>query len=144
MPARDTYYQVVKNALVKDGWTITHDPFRLSWGGKDLYADLGAERLLAADKGGQRIAVEIKSFTGPSQMTDLERAIGQYAIYHAILKEREPGRQLYLAVPLDILRDLFEEPFGQLVLKNQLAQVFGFDPQTEEIVRWLSWTATGT
>ena len=47
MPARDTYHMTVRNALVKDGWTITHDPFRLSWGGKDMYVDLGAERLLA-------------------------------------------------------------------------------------------------
>ena len=43
MPARDMYHDAVRNALVKDGWTITHDPFRLSWGGRDMYVDLGAE-----------------------------------------------------------------------------------------------------
>ncbi|WP_442940536.1 element excision factor XisH family protein [Nostoc sp.] len=26
MPARDIYYNNVKNALIKDKWTITHDP----------------------------------------------------------------------------------------------------------------------
>ena len=92
MPVRDTFYDAVKKALVKDGWTITHDPLRLPYGGIDLYVDLGAERLLAADKGQQRIAVEIKSFRSPSPMTDLERALGQYALYRAILEEQEPQR----------------------------------------------------
>jgi hypothetical protein len=99
--------------------------------------DLGAERLVAAENSGQRIAVEIKSFVGLSLMNDLEKAIGQYALYRAILMEREPDRVLYLAVPQDIMRDLFEEPLGQLLLKNQLARVVSFDPLAEEIVKWI-------
>ena len=108
MPARDIYHDSVKNALIKDGWTITHDPLRLSWGGKDLYVDLGAERLLAAEKAGQKIAVEIKSFVGDSEVDDLEKAIGQYVVYHAVLAEREPTRVLYLAVSRDALQDIFK------------------------------------
>jgi hypothetical protein len=137
MPAKDIYHDCVKNALVKDGWTITHDPFRLSWGGKDMYADLGAERLLAAEKAGQKIVVEIKSFVGDSEVDDLEKAIGQYVMYRAILAEREPNRILYLAVPEDILQDIFEQPLGELLLKNNLAQVLGFNPQAEVIVKWI-------
>jgi hypothetical protein len=68
MPARNIYHDCVRNALVNDGWVITHDPLRLRWGGKDLYVDLGAEQLLAAEKAGRRIAVEIKSFVGPSDV----------------------------------------------------------------------------
>jgi hypothetical protein len=76
MPAQDIYHNAVKNALIKDNWTITHDPLRLQWGSKDLYIDLGAEQLLAAEKVGQKIAVEIKSFVGPSVVADLEQALG--------------------------------------------------------------------
>lgn len=137
MPARDMYHQNIRNALIKDGWTITHDPLRLTWGNKDMYVDLGAERLLAAEKAGQRIAVEIKSFVGASEMDDLEKAIGQYIVYHTVLAERDPHRTLYLAVSHDVLRDVFEEPLGQLLLKNHLVQVIGFDPQTEVIITWL-------
>ena len=137
MPARDIYHNSVKNALIKDGWTITHDPLRLSWGGKDMYVDLGAERLLAAEKAGKQIAVEIKSFVGDSEMDDLEKAIGQYVVYRAVLVEREPQRDLYLAVPKDILRDIFEEPLGKLLLKNNLVQVIGFDPKAEVIIAWI-------
>jgi XisH protein len=44
MAARDVFHEAVKNALVKDGWTITHDPLSLSFGGVDLYIDLGPKR----------------------------------------------------------------------------------------------------
>src|SRR4051812_2289680 len=99
MPARVRYHNCVKSALIKDGWVITHDPLRLPWGGKDLYVDLGAEQLLAAEKGDRRIAVEIKSFLGDSEVDDLEKAVGQFVVYRAILAEREPDRSLFLAVP---------------------------------------------
>jgi len=137
MPAKDIYHNHVKNALVKDGWTVTHDPLRLSWGSKDMYVDLGAERLLAAEKGKRQIAVEVKSFVGASEMDDLEKAIGQYAVYRAVLAEREPERELYLAVSEDILKDIFDEPLGKLLLRNNLAQVIGFNPKTEVIIRWI-------
>jgi Holliday junction resolvase-like predicted endonuclease len=68
MAACDVFHEAVKNALVKDGWTITHDPLALSFGEIDLYIDLGAERVLSAERDGQRIAVEIKSFNGPSPL----------------------------------------------------------------------------
>jgi hypothetical protein len=88
MPAKDIYHNTVKNALTKDGWTITHDPLRLPWGPKDLYVDLGAEHLLGAVQGERKIAVEIKSFVGPSLVTDLEHALGQYILYHDIMTHR--------------------------------------------------------
>ena len=68
MPARDIYHDTVKQALIKDGWMVTHDPLRLRWGSRRMYADLGAERFLGVEKGDVRIAVEIKSFIGPSDL----------------------------------------------------------------------------
>ena len=136
MPARDIYHDKVKNALIKDGWTITHDPLRLSWGGRDMYVGLGAERLLAAEKAGQRIAVEVKSFVGASEMDDLEKAIGQFVLYQAVLAEREPDRLLFLAVPQFVLRDVFEQPLGELLFQKNLVHVMGFDPDMEVILRW--------
>jgi hypothetical protein len=53
MAARDTFHEAVRNALVKDGWTITHDPLSLSFGGVDLYIDPGAEKVIAAEREGQ-------------------------------------------------------------------------------------------
>lgn len=64
MPAKDVYHSVVRLALEKDSWTITHDPLKLVLGRKKGYVDLGAEKVLAAQRGMRRIAVEIKSFLG--------------------------------------------------------------------------------
>jgi len=99
MPAKDIYHDDVCIALRKDAWTITDDPLRLRWGKKDYYVDLGAEQVIAAEKPGQRIAVEIKSFLAPSMVDDMEKALGQYLIYRSILRRRQPDRELYLAVP---------------------------------------------
>lgn len=71
MPARDLYHDNVKNALIKDKWTITHDPLTLKFGKEDLYVDLGARQMLAAQKAESKIAVVIKSFTGRSDVDDL-------------------------------------------------------------------------
>lgn len=91
MPARDLYHNVVVQTLIRDGWNITHDPLILSYGGKDLFVDLGAERILiAAQQGTQKIAVEVKSFLRPSPMRDLEEAVGQYDVYQTILTETDP------------------------------------------------------
>ncbi len=138
MPARDLYHDSVKNALIKDGWTITKDPLILRWGKKDMYVDLGAEQLLAAEKVEKKIAVEIKSFLGDSELDDLEKALGQFVLYRAVLAELEPERELFLAFPKEVLKDLFEEPMGALLMKNNLARLIGFDPETEEITRWIS------
>lgn len=57
MPAKNTYHDAVIQALIADGWKITHDPLTISFGGKDLFVDLGAERLtLGAERGPEKIA----------------------------------------------------------------------------------------
>ena len=100
MPGSDFYHDCVKNALIKDGWTITHDPLSLKWGKKDMYVDLGAEQLLAAEKDARKIAVEIKSFTGLSEMNDLEKAIGQYIVDRdRARRSRTRPRALFSSIP---------------------------------------------
>jgi len=137
MPAKDIYHDAVRNALIKDGWTITHDPLILKWGLKDLYVDLGAERLVAAEKEGHKIAVEVKSFVSPSEVEDLETAVGQFILYHDIMSRTEPDRVLYLAVRAAVFTSVFEEPIGQVLLENQRVKLVVFDPQAEVIVKWI-------
>src|SRR5262249_11791485 len=132
----------LKQALVKDGWTITHDPFRLVLGRRDLFIDLGAERLLAAEKANHRIAVEIKSFLGDSDIADLEHALGQFVLYRTILAQREPARQLYLAIPQAVLQTVFTEPIGQILLQQQIVQLIGFDPAKQEVIQWIPAIST--
>jgi hypothetical protein len=136
MSAKDLYHNCVRNALVKDGWTITHDPYTITFGLKDVFVDLGAERLVAAEKGDERIAVEIKSFQGTSDIRDLENAIGQYVFYRSLLTRFEPGRKIYLAVPHSAFNNTFQEPIARPVLVDQAIALIAFDPQKEVIVQW--------
>jgi hypothetical protein len=113
----------------------------LKWGRKDLFIDLGAE-ILAAEKGSVRIAVEVKSFAGPSEVDDLEKALGQFTLYHDVLAIRDPDRVLYLAISLDAFQDVFEEGPGKLLLENNRVRLLTFNPAEEVIVKWLPSTPT--
>jgi hypothetical protein len=96
--------------------------------------DLGAERVVAAEKAGQRIAVEVKSFLGASPMHDLELALGQFLLYRSILEEQEPDRTLFLAIPQEPA-GILDETVGELLIDKHLIRAVVFDPQKEEIVR---------
>ena len=58
MPALGIIHNAVKNALIKDGWTITADPYTIEYEGIRLFADFGAERPIAAERAGRKIVVE--------------------------------------------------------------------------------------
>ena len=82
MSAKDIFHEVVKRALQKDGWQITHDPFSISVGGVNMSIDLGAERLIAAERQGEKIAVEVKSFLErASAISEFHTALGQFINY---------------------------------------------------------------
>lgn len=136
MPAKDIYHDTVRNALVKEGWTITDDPLLLPIGARSTYIDLGAERLIAAERDTQKIAVEVKSFISPSLISDLEKAWGQFFMYSRILQRIEPDRRLYLAINRSIFESLFSEEVGKLLLDEPGFHMIVFDSQLEEIIQW--------
>ncbi|CCI35748.1 XisH protein [Microcystis aeruginosa NIES-3806] len=137
MPRYDLYHNQVKQALIKEGWQITDDPFTLDYKGIRLYADLGAERIFAAQKDLEKIVVEIKVFNSPSLMTELEKAIGQYNVYRSFLKRLEPQRRLYLAIPDDVYQDFFSLEPIQEVISDQLVFLIVFNPELEVINQWI-------
>ena len=85
----------------------------------------------------RKIAVEVKSFLGPSEMVDLEQAIGQYIVYHEVLSRVEPDRALFLGVDQEVYNNLFEEPIGQLLVESRRIRLIIFDPHTETIRQWI-------
>jgi hypothetical protein len=137
VPARDVFHGHVRRALERDGWTVTHDPLHIKLKKRNLYVDLGAERLLAAEKGARKIAVEIKTFGGPSDVRDLEEAVGQFVLYDLALRRQEPDRSLYLAVTESIWRAVFADAFGDILVDERAVRLVTFDPNTLEIIRWI-------
>ena len=114
--AKDIFHQAVKSALMSDGWTITSDPLTIRIDKVKLEVDLAAEKVIAAQKNGQRIAVEIKSFTKPSTINEFHAALGQFLNYRLALQITDPSRILYLAVPIDIFDTFFQERFIKIVI----------------------------
>ena len=138
MSARDLFHDAVRHALEKEGWTITHDPYPLSVDDINMAVDLGAEKLIAAVKGKHKIAVEIKSFVGASNIAEFHTALGQFLNYQTALDEQEPDRVLYLAVPSDTYKDFFTRPFIQTVLQRHQVKLIVFRPQAEVIIKWIN------
>ncbi len=136
--ARDTFHNAVKNALEKQQWTITADPLRINFGDVEFEVDLAAERLLAADRGDEKIAVEIKSFLRSSAVTDFYAALGQFLSYRLALTETEPDRLLYLAVPVDAYQNFFQLAFSQAAVRQYQVKLIVYDASKSEIVQWIS------
>lgn len=137
MSAKDIFHPIVRSALEKEGWTITHDPLYLKVDEDKLYVDLGAENnLLGAERYGQKIAVEIKSFLGFSLVKDFHEAIGQAWNYKVVLEEQQPNRSLYLAVPEDIYEEFFTRRLAQMSVARMQLNLLVFNPIKEEIITW--------
>ncbi len=137
MSALDLFHYEAKNALIKDGWTITDDPFTIRYDDVDMYADLGAEKLIAAEKDKEKIVAEVKSFVGGSLVSEFHTAVGQFLDYRIGLEETEPDRILYLAVPLDAYNTFFKKRFAQTVIQRFDIKLVIFDVKKEEIVTWI-------
>ncbi len=136
--AKDAYHEIVKRALVKDGWQITHDLFIIEFEGLRIFADLGAEKIFAAERDNRKIAVEIKVFGGKSKISEFEKALGQYDLYELYLAELEPQRQLFLAVSLKIYEEFFEHPAIDFAVKKKKLKMMIFNQHSEEIVKWIN------
>ncbi|BAY96547.1 fdxN element excision controlling factor protein [Tolypothrix tenuis PCC 7101] len=136
--AKDVFHQQVKNALIKDGWIITNDPLtvRISEVVK-VQIDLAAENAIAAERGHEKIAVEIKSFITGSDINEFHTALGQYLNYCQALEEYEPDRIVYLAVPNETYQDFFQLAFVQRSLQRYQVKLIVYDPKEEEIRQWI-------
>jgi hypothetical protein len=134
--AKDLFHDAVRHALEKDGWTITHDPLFISFGGVEMYVDLGSERILAAEREDEKIAVEVKRFVGPSATTEFSMALGQFLKYQLALEEEQPDRSLYLGIPIDAEREFFRLELPRRLVERYHVRLLIYDPEEEVIVKW--------
>lgn len=138
MSAKDIFHNTVRLALEKDGWTITDEPLYLQPSQRaKMKIDLGAEKLLSAEKSNRRIAVEVKSFVGLSTISEFHTAVGQFFNYRTALEKIEPERVLYLAISADIYRNFFTDSFVQEVVERLSIKLLVFLVEKEEIWLWI-------
>lgn len=143
MPQRDLYHNAVRQALIADGWTITHDPYFLPFGGRKAFVDLGAEAPIAAERDNLRIAAEIKSFIGASVVADLAVAVGQYALYKSWMSRSDPGRWLYLAIDEETADEVFSDISAQVLIEDYGIRLIIVDVEAGRIAEWRNPPPTG-
>lgn len=136
MPAKDIFHDACVAALIKDGWTITNAPLTIRVDEKAVQIDLAAERLITAERGTEKIAVEVKSFVGASDIRDVEEAVGQYVFYKSLLRRSDPDRRLFLAVPEGAYRNTLSLPICRPVIEDAGISLLAFAVHEKEIVRW--------
>ena len=137
MAARDKIHDAVKQALIKEGWTITHDPFIMTYGTDTVFADLAAQKAFTAKRKNEQIIVEIKSFLGRSPIQDFKTALGQYILYHLAINKLAPEYKLYIALgEKTYVRNLQKDLIQLAVSEHQLPLIV-VNLEKEEIVQWL-------
>jgi hypothetical protein len=136
MAAKDKFHQALRNALLKDGWAVTDDPYVLKIGGKKQEIDFGAEKIIAAEKDGRKVAIELKSFLSDSPFNDFYEALGQYISYEIGLMVQEPERLPFLALTRKTARRLEKYEVIQMAFQLKNIRLLIFEPETETIVSW--------
>lgn len=137
MSAKDFIHDAIKNALIRDGWTITHDPLTLEYEGERVFIDLGAKRLIAASRGDEKIAVEIKSFVGRSIIHDLVMTLGQYVLYLSFLRRLDPSRKLYVGLSDVVYQTVFKREAVQMLMEDNHVSLLVVNTDQEEVVEWI-------
>jgi hypothetical protein len=100
---------------------------------------LAAERTpLTAEKNGQKIIVEIKTFAGRSFVKDLQQALGQYQIYLSLIQQIAPDHTLYLALSQKVYNDFFSQKATQFIVNHYQLKLLVVDVEQEEIVKWIN------
>lgn len=136
MPAKDVYHDAVKNALVKDGWRIVADPYKIKYKDAELFADLAAQKPIAAERKDRKIVVEIKSFLSPSPMRDFELTLGQYILYRNLISLTEPEYQIYIAIKDSIYTNFFKRESVREITQINSLLLLVVNMEREEIIEW--------
>ena len=135
---KDKYHYIVREALEADGWTIIDDPLTIRLEGyREVFIDISAEKVIEAEKDGEKIAVEVKSFIGISPITNMYEAVGKFQIYRLGLESDNSDYTLFLAIPEATYYSLFVVAFAQELIKRVRLKIIVFDINTKRIVKWI-------
>lgn len=134
MPAKDYYHDVVVRALINDGWTITNQQVKIIVEDRNLFIDIEATK----PSENRIILIEVKELEQVSSPIEaLAAAIGKYFLYRTALDDAGLATPLYLAVSNQSYAGILSEKIGMLSLAQGKISVLVFDPEREEIVKWI-------
>ena len=134
--AFDVCHEQIVRALEKAGWTVEKQQAKLNTTQRQVFVDILAERGLNGSRQ-QIMLVEIKCFPDRDSTTqELYVSIGQYLIYRAVIAELDLTIPLYLAVPDDAFRDIFDSTARRVLQESRIKMVV-VNLETETITQWI-------
>jgi hypothetical protein len=137
MPKKDNAHEIVKIALEKENWTITNDPLFVPTASNiNFFIDLGIERIIGAEKHGESIAVEIKSFDENTPFYSFYEILGQFLVYELALEEQIRAFELYIAISDLGFKKLDDAPIFQRAIKKYGLKFIIFEPISQTIIEW--------
>ncbi|MFN8487366.1 MAG: element excision factor XisH family protein [Caldilineaceae bacterium] len=134
----DAIHAAVKRALINDGWSILSEHFRMQLGRYKLFADLAAERTLAAERNGRKILIEIKSFSGRSYIKELQQALGQYRMYLDAVELTKLGYDVYLAVGREVYDEFLSHPEIEHLLQRNQVRLVIIHLEQAKVTKWIN------
>lgn len=135
--AKDHVHYIVQEALIQDGWVITDDPLVLIRGKSKLEIDFAAEKLITAEKGSEKIAVEVKTFIQHSIIHAFHEALGQYLNYQTALRLIGDERPLFLAIDIEVHERLIKSDFIKASLNDYAVKLLIFDVTNKKLTQWI-------
>lgn len=139
MPAIDRCEPEIVQALEKDGWLVTHQPFAIRINktrGGYIFADI---RLHKPQTGQSAIVVEVKCFESKRTFLDeFYHAVGQYIVYRNALILNDISSPVYLAIPFSIFQSIFQQALIKSVLSDIQINLVVINLEKEEIIQWIS------
>lgn len=137
MTIKDVFHDLVKKALDKEGWKITHDPIGFKVAGEEVSIDLGAEKVSDISKETLTIAVVVKSFVISTSLLKYQLTLVKFLNDRELLKRVDGDRRLYLAVPLQNYRRFLHEESLRNSLNEAQVKTIVFNPIEGKIERWI-------
>ncbi len=98
---------------------------------------LGAEKVISAEKGGEKIAVEVKSFGSPSVLNAFHEALGQYLDYRDALEEAEMNREMYLGISLEAYYQIQDIKFLTRRISKYTMKIIVVDVESNTVQQWI-------
>ena len=135
--AKDKIHEIVKKAIENDGWLITHDPLIFQINNDFIAIDLGAEKMIIAERGNKKIAVEIKTFDQPSLIYEFHKVLGQYYNYETVLSVTDKQRELFIAIPDVIHNILLKNSIIKKSIERIKMKFIIVNLENSKIVEWI-------
>jgi hypothetical protein len=134
LPAKDKLHDIAKRSLIKYGWIIEAEQYRLILGERNLWIDLRIKHPLTQNV----LLIEIKDLTNTESEVDATaKALGKYLLYQLALEFMSVNIPIAMMIPIKSHTKVIQSIMGQRLLARFGIPIVIFNPEKEEVEQWL-------